>query len=122
MLGRVNRLVTAGALSYAAIGVAALARPSMVPAVFGGTAPSPDSRSEIRAVYGGLPLAAAGLLAAAPAASAGPVALLRLGMAAGRATGMALEDAPPSGPTRFFLGVELALFATLGLAARGLRR
>ena len=54
-----DRRVTLPAVSYAVIGVVALARPQLVPALFGGSASTAAARTEVRAVYGGLPLALA---------------------------------------------------------------
>ncbi|KQZ70734.1 hypothetical protein ASD66_14265 [Nocardioides sp. Root151] len=112
-LGVVNRLLALGTASYAAIGVVALARPSMVPELFGGTAPTAESRNEIRAVYGGLTLAIAAVGLKSPAA----IGVLSAGMASGRAVSAVIE--PETGPlTRVFVGVELGLAAAYLLAAR----
>lgn len=77
-----DKPVACAAFGYAAVGVGAFLRPSMVPAIFGGAATTPDARTEIRAVYGGLPLAVATSLVADDRAVR-PMALLSLGMAAG---------------------------------------
>lgn len=87
-----------------------------VPALFGGRAVTADSRTEIRAVYGGLPLAMAGVLSVSPAGAA-PIAMLSAGMAGGRILGIAIEGVPPSAATRAFLGVEVMLAGLLALAA-----
>lgn len=116
-----NRWIAAAAAGYAGIGVAALARPAMVPALFGGAAENASARTEIRAVYGGLPLAIAGTLAMSPA-SAVPMAVLSGGMAAGRAASMAIEQEPPSAMNRLFLGVETGLAAVLLIGAAARRR
>ncbi|QIX27285.1 DUF4345 domain-containing protein [Nocardioides sp. JQ2195] len=110
----VHALATA---SYAAIGAVAFARPSMVPEIFGGSAPTADSRNEIRAVYGGLTFAIAAVGLASPAA----VGVLSAGMASGRAASALVE--PGSGPvTKVFVGVELALAGAYFLAARSRSR
>lgn len=106
-----NTLLKASAVSYLVIGVAGLLKPERIPALFGGVANSPDARTEVRAVYAGIPLAIAGLVMTRPAQSALPGAALSAGMAMGRLTGMSLEK-QSSPATRFFLGVE----ATLALA------
>lgn len=60
-------MATAGiiiaALFYGLIGLAALLRPRHLLQGFGIAAEAVDSRNEIRAVYGGLPLTMSGLLA-----------------------------------------------------------
>lgn len=98
------------AACYAGIGVAALVAPSRVPATFGGTAATADSRTEVRAVYGGLPLAMAASLLLAPD-SARWVRLASLGMAAGRTAGVALEGTRPSPATIGFGVLEVVLAA-----------
>ena len=75
-----NRLIAAGAAFYGGLGILALARPEQVPATFGGTAPTADARTEVRAVYGGLPLAIAATLVASPS-SATAMGVLTGGMA-----------------------------------------
>lgn len=114
----VNRFIAASSAFYAALGVAALVRPSVVPEMFGGSAGTADSRIEIRAVYGGLPLALAGLLAISPAA-APAVAVATAGMAVGRAGGWLVEG------ERVNLATKLSLAAEVGVAAAivaGMRR
>jgi len=107
-----NRLIAAGAASYAGIGVVSFLRPAMVPALFGGTAPTADARTEIRAVYGGLPLAIAGSLVVAPS-TAVAMGVLSAGMAAGRAASGLVEEEPPSPVIKAFIGIEAALAAAL---------
>ncbi|WP_067433727.1 DUF4345 family protein [Nocardioides jensenii] len=108
-----NPLHVLGTASYAAIGVMALARPAMVPELFGGTAPTADSRNEIRAVYGGLTLAMAAVGLKAPAT----IGVLSAGMATGRAASVALEP-ESSMLTKVFVGLEVGLAAAYFLAAR----
>ena len=50
-------------LFYLALGLTALARPANLLAGFGVAAEGVDPRNEVRAVYGGFPLAVAGLVA-----------------------------------------------------------
>ncbi|KRB79612.1 hypothetical protein ASE01_23055 [Nocardioides sp. Root190] len=88
-----NPLIAIGAASYAGLGLASFLKPGLVPAVIGSTAPDADSRTEIRAVYGGLPLAFAATLAASPS-SGTSIGLATLGMAAGRAASALFEGAP----------------------------
>ncbi|HSE07531.1 MAG TPA: DUF4345 family protein [Nocardioidaceae bacterium] len=112
-----NTLLRASALCYSAIGAAGLLAPERIPAVFGGEAATPDARTEIRAVYGGLPLAIAGMVMARPRQSAVPAAALSAGMALGRIVGMRTEK-QSSPATRFFLGVETALALALLAGSR----
>lgn len=115
-----NRLLAGAAAGYAGIGLASLVRPAMVPALFGGSAPTAASRTEIRAVYGGLPLAVAAGLAAAPVAAAVPAAVISAGMAAGRIAGATLEPERPAPVTVLFTAIELALAAACFAGARRL--
>jgi hypothetical protein len=111
--------------SYAAIGLAAAVDPARVPAVFGGTAGTPESRTEIRTVYAGLPLALA--LSLAPirgrtaAEDAGMLRTVRdasAGMALARLAGSAAERRLRIWPTGAFLAVEAGLAAAAHLAGR----
>ncbi|MCA0143703.1 DUF4345 family protein [Blastococcus sp. LR1] len=126
----ISRLVAGG---YAAIGVGAVLRPSLVPAVFGGSARTPESRTEVRAVYAGIPLAfAAAVLRSEKHGAAARAAVLRTvgdasaGMALARLAGVALERRGRAWPTGAFLALEVALAAGSYRAGRrippGLRR
>ena len=112
-----NRLIALGAAAYAGLGVVSFARPAMVPGLFGGSAPTADSRTEIRAVYGGLPLAMAGTLLVMPS-SALPLGIATAGMAIGRAASDLVEEEPQSPTIKAFIGIEAALAAALLLGAR----
>jgi hypothetical protein len=112
-----NTMLKASAICYSAIGAAGLLAPERIPAAFGGEAATPDARTEVRAVYGGIPVAIAGLVMTRPRQSAVPAAVLSAGMAAGRLTGMRLEK-QSSPVTRFFLGVEIALALALLAGSR----
>jgi len=112
-----DKLIATGAAAYAGLGIASFLKPALVPAVFGGSAPTVDARTEIRAVYGGLPLAMAGTLAVAPA-SAVPLGVATAGMAAGRAASGLVEKRPPSAITVGFIAIEVALAAALLLGGR----
>lgn len=120
-MATMNKLIATGAAAYAGLGVVSFLKPAMVPAVFGGTAPTVDSRTEIRAVYGGLPLALAGTLAASPA-SAVPIGVATAGMAAGRAASSLVERRPPSPTIAAFTAIEVGLATALLLGARRHRR
>lgn len=96
-----------------------------MPALFGGSASTAPARTEVRAVYGGLPLALATVLAGAarPGASHRRGALLAVatasaGMAAGRLVGAALDRELSAWPTGAFLALEAALAGSLSAAAR----
>lgn len=111
-----NRLIAIGAASYAGLGIASFLKPDLVPAVIGSTAPNADSRTEIRAVYGGLPLAFAASLVASPA-SGTAIGLATAGMAAGRAASSAFEG-PPSPKMTGFIVLETVVAGALLLGAR----
>lgn len=113
-----NRLRWAAA-AYGGIGVVALVRPALVPQIFGGSALTSESRTEVRAVYAGIPLAfTAALLQAergGPAAT-GLVAVVRnasYGMGATRLLSSAVEKRLQPWPTGLFAALELALGAAL---------
>lgn len=115
-----NRLIAIGAASYAGLGVASFLKPGVVPAVIGSTAPNADSRTEIRAVYGGLPLAFAASLVASPA-SATAIGVATAGMAAGRAASSVFEGAP-SPRMAGFIALEALVAGALLLGARQVAR
>ena len=110
--------------AYAVIGVVAALAPARVPGVFGGTAGTPEARTEVRAVYAGIPLALAGSLAAASGSAPGDDAVLRTvgaasaGMAAARLAGCVAERRLAPWPTGAFLVLEAALAVALGVATR----
>lgn len=114
----ISRAADAAATFYAALGGASLVSPARVPVVFRGTAPTPESRTEVRAVYGGLPLAVALLVVAGPASPSAEgrrqaAAGISLGTGAGRLAGAALERTFRPWPTGFFLLAEGALALVL---------
>lgn len=119
------RPIVAGA--YATIGVAALLRPATVPAVFGGSAPTSEARTEVRAVYAGIPLAFAASLIRAEKApegiQAGVVGAVRdasAGMAVARLTGCVVERRLRPWPTGAFIALEAGLAIALGIVDRRL--
>ncbi|MEZ0579329.1 DUF4345 family protein [Nocardioides sp. MH1] len=113
-----NRLIAFGAVSYAGLGVVSLLKPSVVPAVVDITAPTQDARTEVRAVYGGLPLAFAASLVVAPASSGTAIGVATAGMAAGRIASSAFEGRPPSLKMAGFIALETAIARALVLGAR----
>jgi hypothetical protein len=120
----VTALVLTIAAAFAAMGLAALARPDGIVAFFGTPALTRDGRNEVRAVYGGFGLAVAALLAAAPShAGIGAGALLAVavalfGMAGGRIASMLIDGAPGRWPWVFML-IELAGGGALLAAGAG---
>lgn len=117
-----SELLLAGA--YAAVGAVAAVRPALVPAVFGGAAGTPEARTEVRAVYAGIPLAlAAGVVRAATAPGArrdGVLSVVRdagAGMAVARSVGAVLEGRLRAWPTGAFLALEAALAVAASRAA-----
>lgn len=121
----VDPLVAAPAAAYAGIGVVGLARPALVPALFGGTAQTPASRTEVRTVYGGLSLAFAGALGAVARSTGaerdgvvGAIAAASAGMAAARLAGALAEGELRPWPTGVFLLLEAALAGSLAAALR----
>lgn len=108
------------AAGFAAMGLAALARPGDVLAQFGVAVATPDGRNEVRAVYGGFGVAIAALLAYAaladPSTADGilvAVAVALLGMAAGRLVGILAERPTGLHPVVTYLAIELAAGAAL---------
>jgi hypothetical protein len=109
--------IIVAALFYAMIGLAALLRPERLLEGFGILVGTPDSRNEIRAVYGGFPLAVAGLLVFCLTGT--PFAngiLLALALASG---GIAAGRLVSAGIDRQ-LGLFPAIFTVLELIAAGL--
>ncbi len=110
---------------YAAIGAVAAVDPARVPAVFGGTAGTPEFGTEIRAVYAGIPIAFA--VALAPLRGRGTAedgGMLRAvrdasaGMAIARLAGAAAERRLRLWPTGGFAALEVGLAAAAHQAAR----
>lgn len=120
--------IVVGAAFYAGVGLTALVRPSSVPAIFGGRASTASSRTEIRAVYGGLPLAMAGLVLAETRSRSGDatsgatdvVAVLSAAMAVGRVIGSVIEG-EADGTTRLFVALEAGTAAALAAGVRSTR-
>ena len=111
------------AIGFAGMGVAALVRPALIWAPFGVAPTTPESRNEVRAVYGGFGLAIAALLIGADSASLAfrdgvlvSVAVALGGMAAGRVLSALVEPRALFGWPGFFLLVELGLAGLLLIA------
>lgn len=109
-------------LFYLALGLAALARPATLLAGFGLVAEGIDARNEVRAVYGGFPLAVAGLVVWSLSGTPHAVGILlalavaSLGMALGRLVS-ALVDRRIGRLPAWFIGVEVALALLLAAGA-----
>ncbi len=110
--------------AYALIGAVAAVAPAPVPGLFGGSAATPDARTEVRAVYAGIPLAFAGALAVASGDGPEDDAVLRTvgaasaGMALARLAGCVAERRLAAWPTGAFLALEASLAVALGAATR----
>ena len=116
--------VLAAALFYGLIGLAALMRPHNLLASFGIEASQADSRNEIRAVYGGFPLAVAGLLLfslARPGVSDGilfALAIASAGMAMGRIVSVLIDRTLGRYPALFIV-LEIVVAALIANAIKG---
>jgi hypothetical protein len=101
-------------LFYLALGLTALARPANLLAGFGVAAEGVDARNEVRAVYGGFPLAVAGLVACSLSGAPNATGILlslavaSLGMALGRLVSAVLDRRIGRLPA-VFAGLEVAL-------------
>ena len=109
---------------FLAMGTYALIVPSALVAPFRLTAQAPESRSEIRAVYGGFGIAMAAVLGAAAldigdirAGAVATVGLALIGMAGGRLVSRLFDTAVRFYPIWFYFGIELAAGVALLLCA-----
>lgn len=106
-------------LFFLGMGGYALVRPAALIGPFGIELPSPESRAEVRAVYGGFGLAIAGVLALAaanPSVREGiliTVAAALAGMAFGRAVSGIIDRPSAFYPNWFYFLVELVAAAAL---------
>lgn len=114
------------AIFFLGMGVFALARPAALIRPFGITLPIPESRAEVRAVYGGFGLAIAGVLALAlvnHSAREGiliTVAAALAGMAFGRLVSGVIDRPKAFYPNWFYFVVEVIGAGALFWAATGL--
>lgn len=112
------------AVFFGGMGVLALTRPAELIRPFGIALPSPESRAEVRAVYGGFGLAIAGVLAWAATGHPGrdgiliTVAAALGGMAFGRLASAAVDPPKSFYPNWFYFLVEVVGAAALLWAAR----
>lgn len=118
-------VIVLAALFFLGMGLFALARPAALIGPFGITLPIPESRAEVRAVYGGFGLAIAGILLLAlmnDSAREGilvTVAAALGGMAFGRLVSGVIDRPKAFYPNWFYFLVEIAGAAALLWAARG---
>jgi hypothetical protein len=109
-------------LFYLALGLAAVARPATLLAGFGVAAKGVDARNEVRAVYGGFPLAVAGLVAWSLSGTPNAAGILlalaaaSFGMAMGRLMSAVIDRRIGRLPA-LFICVELALGLLLAAGA-----
>lgn len=114
------------AVFFLGMGLYALAAPARMIQVFGITLPTRDSRSEVRAVYGGFGVAIAGVLTFA-AFQPSPVrtgimitvGLALAGMALGRLVSAVIDGRTPFYPNWFYFIVEAVVGGALLLTAPG---
>ena len=115
-------LISVVAVFFLGMGLYALAAPASLIRPFGISLSRPDSRAEVRAVYGGFGLAMAGVLGYAalhPAASDAiliTAAVALAGMAVGRLISAVVDDRTAFYPNWFYFLVEVVLAAALVFA------
>ncbi len=108
---------------FLGMGLYALVRPTALIRPFGIVLPSPESRAEVRAVYGGFGVAIAGMLALAATGHSAregiliTVAVALAGMASGRLVSGIIDRPKAFYPNWFYFIVELVLAAALCWAA-----
>lgn len=118
-------VIILAAVFFLGMGIFALLRPAALIRPFGITLPIPESRAEIRAVYGGFGLAIAGMLALAAAGHPAregiliTVAAALGGMAFGRLVSGAVDMPKALYPNWFYFLVEVIAAGALLWAARG---
>ena len=120
-----NAVIVLTAVFFFGMGIFALARPAALIRPFGITLPTPESRAEVRAVYGGFGLAIAGVLAlAATDATLRAGILITMaaalgGMAFGRLVSGVVDRPKAFYPNWFYFVVEVVAAAALLWVARG---
>jgi hypothetical protein len=116
-------LISSVAVFFLGMGLYALVAPASLIRPFGVALVRPESRAEVRAVYGGFGLAIAGVLAyAALNPSVGQpilitVAVALAGMALGRLISAVVDGRTAFYPNWFYFLVEVVLAAALVFAA-----
>lgn len=115
-------LIGSVAVFFLGMGLYALAAPASLIRPFGVTLQRPESRAEVRAVYGGFGLAIAGVLVyAALNPSVGSAILITVavalaGMAVGRLISAIIDERTAFYPNWFYFLVEVVLAAALVFA------
>ena len=109
---------------FFAIGLYALVAPATLAAPFHLSVETPESRSEIRAVYGGFGIAVSAVLGAAAldlgdirAGAVMTIGFALIGMAAGRLVSRLVDSSVHFYPIWFYCGVEIAAGGLLLLAS-----
>ncbi len=115
-----DALIVLPALFFLGMGLLALAAPDRVVDRFGIAVETVAGRTEVRSVYGGFGVAAAGLLAWAALTDGrgqlwipSVIAVLTFGMAAGRALSLLLDRSRGSAVVWGFVALELVLAVAL---------
>jgi hypothetical protein len=117
-------VIILAAVFFLGMGLFALARPAALIRPFGITLPIPESRAEVRAVYGGFGLAIAGMLALAATHEALREGILLTvaaalgGMAFGRLVSVVVDRPKAFYPNWFYFIVEVVAAAALLWAAK----
>ena len=120
-----NAVIVLTGVFFFGMGIFALGRPAALIRPFGITLPIPESRAEVRAVYGGFGLAISGMLALAltghPAREGIliTVAAALGGMALGRLVSGVIDRPKAFYPNWFYFVVEAVAAVALLWAARG---
>ena len=123
MLHYDDMMVVALALAFALMGIAALAKPTLVTRQFGIRGLEAAGRSEIRAVYGGFGLAMSGMLLAALRSQplrAGiclTVGVALAGMALGRVASWAVDRRIERAPLLYLVIETLGATALIGVSS-----
>lgn len=100
------------AASYTGLGLVAFARPAFIPETMGGSAENFTARSEVRAVYGGMPLATAALLVTSPSSRRG-IGVITASFAASRLLSGLIERRLPDRTNAVLVAAESGLAALL---------
>lgn len=107
-----DRSTVVAAASYAGLGLVAYARPALIPETMGGSADNFTARSEVRAVYGGMPLAAAALLLTSPSSRYG-IGVITASFAASRVASALIERRAPDLTNGVLVAAESGIAALL---------
>lgn len=117
-------VIALAAVFFLGMGVFALVRPAALIRPFGISLPIPESRAEVRAVYGGFGVAMAGMLAMAAGGHPARVGILITaaaalgGMALGRLVSGVVDHPTAFYPNWFYFVVEVVMAGGLWWAAQ----